>query len=489
MYSVLIVDDEYMILKGLEKIIKWSDYSFEIVKAARNSKQALEFLEDNDVDLIITDVNMPRISGLDLIEMAQDKGKKFEFMILSGYQEFDYVRTGLQLGAIDYILKPVDSKALVASLAKVKNILDSQTAIQKASVVSLNAQMQRLFENDIDRSEISSLFHQLRITPDIIKSGMTVIACNRLNDFSKVEQLCQQYGQVLSFEHNRHLFIGFVGGRGLLLKFVRELEDKCYITGESFITVGETVYDWQNISQSYEQAARLSKIYKFYEKSNKFSNNNLRVDWLKQATLPKVSLVKIKQAIALGEYEQLMDELKSIFSDLTSRGASPSYVRQIAFLVYSELNVKVNFDEQTYQEYVVRINNADDLQSLVDISSEVIKQLFQKIDDQKYSENIKQVMSLIHKDFNDDLSLKLVSDELHLNPDYLGQLFKKEAKMSFSKYLNEYRIQQAQELLRNTNQSIAEIADNVGYTTTAYFYRNFKSICGLSPKEYRKKYI
>lgn len=489
MYSVMIVDDEYMILKGLEKIINWTDYDFKIVKAARNSKQALEFLETNDVDLIITDVNMPRISGLELIKMAKEAGKKFEFMILSGYQEFDYVRTGLQLGAIDYILKPVDSKALVKSLTKVKGILDSQSAIQKASVVSLNAQTQRLFENDLDQSSMSSLFHQLRITPDVIKSGLTVIACNRLSDFSNVEQLCQQYGQVLRFGYNRHLFIGFIGGRGILLKFVRELEDKGYITGESFITVGETVYEWQNISQSYDQAARLSKIYKFYEKSNEFSSNNLRVDWLKQATLPKISLVKIKQSIALGEYAQLISELKNIFSDLTRQGANPSYVRQVAFLIYSELNVKVNFDEKTYQNYVIKINNADDLQTLMEISADVVKELAQSVDNQKYSENIQRVMMLIQKDFYDDLSLKFVSDELHLNPDYLGQLFKKEVKMSFSKYLNEYRIQQAQDLLRNTNQSIAEIADNVGYTTTAYFYRNFKLICGLSPKEYRKKYI
>lgn len=489
MYSVLIVDDEYMILKGLEKIIKWDEHGFEIVKSARNANQALDYLKSNQVDLIITDVNMPRINGLEFIKRAKESGEQFEFMILSGYQEFDYVRTGLQLGAIDYILKPIDPKALIDSLSKVRNILDSRTLLQKASVVSLNTQIQKLFENDLEQSDISFLFHQLRITPDIIKRGLTVIACNRLNDFAKIEQLCQQYDQILLFKHNHHLFIGFVGGKGVLLKFVRELEDRGYIAGESFITVGETVFDWANVSQSYEQAARLSRIYKFYEKSNKFSNNKLRVDWLKQATLPKVSLVQIKQAIALKETIQLKNELNKIFSDLTEQGASPSYVRQIAFLIYSELTAKTNLNEKVYQTYVSEINSASDLQSLLVFFDKVIDQLSSTSGSQKYSENIQQVMNIIQSDYRDDLNLSFVSDTLHLNPDYLGQLFKKEVKTSFSKYLNEYRIQKAQELLRDSNESISEISEDVGYTTTAYFYRNFKSICGLSPKEYRKKYL
>lgn len=116
----MVIDDEYMILKGLEKIIDWNEYGFQVVKSARNSRQALEYLETNEVDLIITDVNMPKISGLDFVKIAKEREHKFEFMILSGYQEFDYVRTGLKLGAIDYILKPVDPDALIEALKKVK---------------------------------------------------------------------------------------------------------------------------------------------------------------------------------------------------------------------------------------------------------------------------------------------------------------------------------------------------------------------------------
>jgi len=490
MYSVMIIDDEYMILKGLEKIISWPDYGFKIVKSARNAKQALDYLSTNEVDLIITDVNMPKISGLEFVKIAKESGHQFEFMILSGYQEFDYVRTGLKLGAVDYILKPIDSKALVDSLNKIKTKLDSQRVIQQESETSLNLQVRKLFENDLEPSEAVALFHQLRINPELIGSGITVIACNRVDDVKEIDQLCQQYNQVLKFNQNRILDIGFVGGRGKLLKFIRELEDKQIVSGESFITVGETVYNWPDINQSYEQAVRLSMIYKFYEKGNKFSSNNLRVDWLKQATLPKVSLVKVKQAIALNDCKMLNDEVSKIFDELSKQGVSPSYVRQVAFLIYSEVNAKIGFGEKDYQTYVNRINNAESWQNIVDILNDVFSKLNEHSkDDNDYSENVRQVIDLIKKRYRDDLSLRYVSDRLHLNPDYLGQLFKKEMSLSFSRYLNDYRIKQAQYLLKETDQSIAEISEDVGYTTTAYFYRNFKAICGISPKEYQKKYV
>lgn len=486
----MIIDDEYMILKGLEKIIDWNEYGFQVVKSARNSKQALEYLETNEVDLIITDVNMPKISGLDFVKMAKEQGHNFEFMILSGYQEFDYVRTGLKLGAIDYILKPVDPDALVEALKKVKQKLESENELKQASKASLNLQVKELFENDFDSNQVTDLIQQLRLSPTEITKGITVIACNRVDDKKKVNQLCEEYGQNLKFSQNRIVDIGFIGGRGKLLKFTRELEDRQIITGQSFITVGETVYDLSDVNQSYEQALRLSVIYKFYEKSNNFSSNKLRVDWLEQATLPKLSLIKVKQAIALGDHEKLKEELSNIFNELSTQSVSPSYVRQIAFLIYSEVNVQVGFDEKTYQDYVTRINNSENLKDIIRLLKEITSNLSDnKQESRDYSENVRQVMGLVKRNYQEDLNLRYVSDCLHLNPDYLGQLFKKETKISFSRYLNDYRIKRAQSLLKGTEQSIADISEGAGYTTTAYFYRNFKAICGISPKEYRKKYV
>lgn len=192
----------------------------------------------------------------------------------------------------------------------------------------------------------------------------------------------------------------------------------------------------------------------------------------------------------MDDCEELDKEFLQIFSELSKQGASPSYVRQIAFLIYSEINAKIGHNNDDYQGYVMRINNSENLQDIINILKEVLEKV--SVGDplnKDYSENIRRVIEIIKKNYQDDLNLRYVSDCLHLNSDYLGQLFKKELKMSFSKYLNEYRIEQAQYLLKETKQSVSEISSKVGYMTTAYFYRNFKIICGISPKEYRKKYV
>ncbi|WP_334330382.1 response regulator [Companilactobacillus sp. HBUAS59699] len=120
MYSVMLVDDEYMILKGLERIIDWSEFGFEVSVACKSTLKALDYLETSGVDLIIADVNMPSMTGLEMIATAQQKNIPFEFVILSGYQDFEYVQRGLQMGAVDYLLKPIDANKLKDVLKKNK---------------------------------------------------------------------------------------------------------------------------------------------------------------------------------------------------------------------------------------------------------------------------------------------------------------------------------------------------------------------------------
>lgn len=118
MYRVLLVDDEYMILTGLKKIIDWPSLGFQVVATAENAMQGLSILENQKIDLVITDVTMPEMNGLEFIEAAQKEHHTFEFMILSGYQEFDYLKSGMQLGAVNYLMKPVNKAELRTALKK-----------------------------------------------------------------------------------------------------------------------------------------------------------------------------------------------------------------------------------------------------------------------------------------------------------------------------------------------------------------------------------
>lgn len=126
MYRVMFVDDEYMILEGLKWIIPWQELGFEIVKTARSAQEALAFLETESIDVLLTDITMPEMSGIELIEQAKKKGHQFISLILSGYQEFDYVKKGMALQVQDYLLKPVNKQELLANIQRIKTELDQQ---------------------------------------------------------------------------------------------------------------------------------------------------------------------------------------------------------------------------------------------------------------------------------------------------------------------------------------------------------------------------
>lgn len=486
MYSVLLVDDEYMILKGLEKIINWQDFGFQVVKTAKSAQAALAILEETSIDLIITDVNMPQINGLSLIEEAQKLAYEFEFIVLSGYQEFEYAQQSVKLGGLDYLVKPVDAKMLQQALIKTKQKLDQKKANLTNAKFAHKIALEKLFEADLTETQQTELLENYQITDTQIMQGITVIACNQLTDFTQIEKFAEQYKQKLYFKNKKQLFIAFIGSAGFLAKFVNELEGQQLIAGASFITVGETVTTMAALNSSYQQAKQLAEIYLFYANQSSFSSNHSRVEWLKQATLPKVSLLKFRQAVAIGDENAINQQIEFVYTQLAQNNATPTYVRQVTFLIFSELNRQVNFAQQMYQIYANKINQSQHIEELKTLIQEILDQ--KQSSHSKYSENIQKTLGIVQQEFQTDLNLKFISDRLHLNTNYLGQLFKKEIGESFSKYLNDYRIQIARKLLTDSQLSIADVANQVGYGNVGYFYRTFKAICGISPKEYRDKY-
>ena len=120
MYKVMLVDDEYMILEGLKQIIPWEELGFEIVKTAKRGQAALEYLQENSIDLLITDVTMPKMSGIDLVREVRQFQPNLAVLILSGYQEFDYVRQGMELGVKGYLLKTINKEELEEILKRSK---------------------------------------------------------------------------------------------------------------------------------------------------------------------------------------------------------------------------------------------------------------------------------------------------------------------------------------------------------------------------------
>lgn len=157
MYKVLLVDDEYMIVRGLQKLIPWEEPGFEIVGTAGNGQEALEFVKRQKVDIVITDVTMPILSGIDFLKQSQKESIFFRFIVLSGYQEFEYVKESIQMGAENYLIKPINKEELMETLKKCIKEFEEEKLKMQGEKFLFEHLLKRWVHDDIDYMDLKKM--------------------------------------------------------------------------------------------------------------------------------------------------------------------------------------------------------------------------------------------------------------------------------------------------------------------------------------------
>lgn len=489
MYNVLLVDDEYMILSGLERLINWDELNLKLVGKANDGQAALDFVKNNPVDIVITDVSMPEMTGIDFIRASQQEGINFYFIIFSGYQEFEYVKDGINLGAENFLLKPINKEELNTTLENtVKKLEQEQERVKNQRLIFANTLYQWV-NDDLDMVNLKRRLHDFDIVlrENDLFTAMIVVGIKeeQREDFRK---LLSDLGQNLNFFIDERLTIIVRGGERELdlvqaeMNKMKQLHDVDYGVGELFV-------DIDSVPDSYNQAESFIEILDFYKGHHAVENITVSDSNYTLSEMHPISFKKMRHALSIGDYELIESEMKAIFQELISNGSHPSYVKYLSFIIFSDIDREFEcFDKEKYQEIAKKLDQAEtyeDLEMILLSSLESTRDLSEM---RTYNPNVQKVLEIVFDRFSEDLSISLIAEELHLNPMYLGQLFKKEMKKSFSQYLNNFRVKEAQLLLNHSNYNVNEIASLVGYSSSGYFYKNFKKECGLSPGEYREMY-
>lgn len=481
MYSVMLVDDEYMILEGLKRIIPWEELGFEIIKTARSAREALDYLKEHPIDLLMTDITMPEMSGIELIATAQAEGRHFMSLILSGYQEFEYVKQGMALQVKDYLVKPVDKEELLKNVQLIKTELDAEKKNATQAQLYLEAGLMRWLHDELNELEYEDLINQFKG----IRSGAftAVLMEGTPSSLLAVSELfARQPLQIKSLMDSRQLTMIYRGSRQQL--FIELHEAERILAGQGRIYVGETVAEWEDLYESYEKVRQLKGLDTFYkdllpedrQDQNKTSSTEL-------------SFLSFNKALMIGDSQTILRELTQIFDQLVQQQASPDYVRYIVFLLFADIYRQYpELIGDDYDQLVEKIRRSNQLSSLAELLQAILGGLKNKPKKKRYSDSVQQAVDIIETRYPEELNLKLVADELHLHVVYLGQVFKKETQKSFSQFLNQVRTKQAQKLLLYTDRTIAEIADEVGFNNTNYFSKMFKKLNGITPKEFREQY-
>ena len=425
MYRVLLVDDEYMITEGLKVLIPFEKWNMQVVATANDAETALAYIKDNPVDLVITDVNMPGMNGLQMIEQMKTSLPNAAFIILSGYQEFEYVKTALNLQVADYLVKPVDKVELAAILEKLEREFDR----------SSNNQLELIFKEETSEDEIATYLKSF----DSVWLGAAA----------------QEKGLV-------SVPYSILGQTGYLF-LSSQKEESLYL--EEFIS-------------PYKQGLQAFKLN--LEKSLFYGTVSL------QETNPLFSYYEpMYRVIIQGNIGQILDELDLLKDIVLQNTPEVSITKQLFIqFIMDVYHLFQHLKPDDMTTIIKKIESTNTFADLLDYMKDQLSDLFAQY---RMNENVANVLEVIGRDYQKDLSLKDISKELYINPVYLGQLIKRETNSTFAELLNKQRIKAAQQLLLAKNDSIEDVCYAVGYSNVGYFYKVFRKLCGKSPKAYRKQ--
>lgn len=522
MYRILIADDEPDILEGLEYVINWDEHGIEIIGRAQNGAEALQMLSGNNIDMLLTDIRMPKMDGLSLIRQLKRESRNIRYIILSGYDDFEYMREAVKLGIEDYLLKPVNKDELSMTLLNTIEKIESERTRNIDRQQGMN-----IFKENILYRWLSGSFREDELKEKAMLAGIdlnsdfyTVAVVRLLHKRNKencftnnqidesslsAKSICSS---LCGYEYQTIVF-GSVNGDIVLIfpqspaesrTQIKALLERCIkninqtLGCDVFISVGSTEKGFERAHLSYGSANELQGFSLIqscnslvdheeaaravYERQRKFVIDFQSFDKL---------LITRQDTECLKFIDEMFDRLAA------TMGLTPKFVQNIAVeMLYHMYNVMKNSikeprqsvdDDISFSE-VYDMHTIDELKGWLKlVAGNAIGCL--RAENKNHSPHIQMVLSYIHKNYNKEITMKQLSFQFNISTAYLGQLFKNETGDMFTNYINNIRIEKAKELLSTTNMKASEISELVGYPNANYFYRIFKKLTGISPTEYR----
>ncbi len=489
MYKAMLVDDEYMILEGLKQIIPWNELGFEIVKTAKRAQEALDYLEENEVDLLITDVTMPKMTGIDLVKEIRKFKPELSIIILSGYQEFTYVKQGLELGVKGYLVKPVNKEELEQKVVQIRDDLEQEARMGTQKELYYETMIHRWLNDELNEDEFFTFLKEVK---EPLQKSYSVIIINQANTTIDLSKYTKDHNQPFIIQNeNETTFqtvIVYQGMRNELNLFVKGIEEQ--LKGQVFkIILGESVSEWENVYESYEKSKKLLLFQEFYGDKEAAQMVVSLTDL--EAEEEKLHFLSFNKALMIGDMATIQEELHHIYQQMTEFRYTPENVRHVTFLLFTDIYRQFpSLDKDIYDDTLEKIHHSSSMLELKNWLDDILDSIYDNpAVSRRYSDLVKSAIDIISSDYPKDLSLKTVAETLHINPVYLGQLFKKETERSFSQFLNQTRIKKGQYLLLNSNKPINEVGYDIGYNNPTYFFKMFRKLNGLTPKEFREKYL
>lgn len=511
MYRMMIIDDEPIVRSGLKQLLPWAELGFDICAEGTDGKDGLNKVMEYQPDLVLVDVKMPGMTGIELIRESKKQGFEGKFIILTGYSDFEFAKTAVSLGVRAYLLKPIDEDELRDNINEVLSELDAARNLEayyganeiKAKQEILRRVLLYIEDKQVLRGEIKSLgidfkYHSYCVCVLTNKSN-TIIQDQRAGERTdeRVNSFIRglEHVEKVPIADDRWAIIYKGGEYSDFEPKLRYANDKLKALHEEgfFVTIGHNVSNWEDLHFSYECANVLLEYGFLYE-----DTDIVTIKLLECSEQPEeeLSVEKLCHMIDLGDNEgitALVAQLPEMYRKHLRREQE---IKIRAVHTMTKLhNVVGNRYEQRRAELpdidalTENIKNAGNVKVLIKLVGDYCRRLSEIIGASSSDNVIKRMYAYMENNYDRDLKLETIAKMFNYNSAYLGKIFKKEIGESYNNVLDNIRIDNAKRLLSDTNLKVYQVSEKVGFSNIDYFYAKFKRYVGISPKEYKKDIV
>lgn len=530
MVKVFLVEDEFIVREGIKNNIDWSKFGYEFCGEASDGELAFPMIQKLKPDIVITDIRMPFMDGLELSKLIKKELPETEIIILSGHEEFEYAKEAIRIGVAEYLLKPINGEDLLKQVDEValkivekrKESEIKRQYIQEMEENILNEKkvfFQHLVSGSKSLSELLDMAGKLGIDLSAMWYNVMLFKVqsqhHAYNEYSnsliEIEKRINQINtkDVLIFDRN-------LEGKALLFKAdsrdtLENLQNEYIMHMKEIFAeydyihyfggIGEPVNRLSELPDSFERAGRafahrylMKESFilnsKDLEQEVYFEKENFNIS---DVDTRQIDRRKIKGFLKLGELEESIYFVEEFFNDLGSNAMKSNMFRQYiimdAYFCVIDFLIELKIPKEEIEQPDIVSGVFQSEESAVEYVVQIIKkaiELRDKASVNRYDDVLNEVMTYIQDNYADeDISLNLLASHVNFSPNHLSMIFSQQTGQTFIKYLTDYRMNKAKELLRCTGKRSSVISMEVGYKDPHYFSYLFKKTQGMTPTQYR----
>lgn len=512
MYKLFIVDDEQLVVETLSDMINWSNYGVRVVGTANNGKQALNQILQLAPDIVLTDIRMPGLNGLELMRAIKEHGHKAEFIIESGYSEFEYAKEAIELEAVDYLIKPVELDEVAVTVKK---------AIDR---------LERKLRKNEDRPElrIAEAWDRAVLTDLIVHGKHSSLSQKPFGEYTQfsvvvISSSASHWLEYMKSNGITDSMLDIFSARDIKVDLLYEqqriillcmntqdnpsqLRDSLKTAASTFsndistdhlslaLGTGPVVVDIMDAHISFLAADKACQMGLFY---------NIRIidgnNWMELSCISDQFASEWSERMV--SYSRLFEEMLGLWMERGENGAIlPQTLKRTAIqwvngmldLIKQEYGIKIEKAIGERSSLIDTILQASSWPSLKKECQQLLKsvQFYLNVTKITLKEKlVQEIKAYLESHFHENIQLDQLAEHFDLSPSYISNLYSKSTGQTISEYTTFLRIQKSKQLLRESSLKISKISKSVGYDNQRYFCHVFKKLVGISPGQFREDHM